>query len=120
MMTLNEKMRLVAGLIDAETKGVQKYVEAIAKCQEHRQIFKDIVDEEFQHIKLLNEIIDELSHHAGSHDESEVWIEDQEQMNEHSHEDHSNGVMVDSNNSMEMVEQTVKSQPTMVSFKRTK
>lgn len=115
MMTLNEKMRLVAGLIDAETKGVQKYVEAIAKCQEHRQIFKDIVDEEFQHIKLLNEIIDELSHHSGSHDdESEIWIEDQNQMIEEHHSDDSitNGLMEP--------ESMVKAQPTMVSFKRSK
>lgn len=111
MLSIHEKIKMIEGLVDAETKGVQKYVEAIAKCQKYRQIFSDIIEEEFQHIRLLNEICEELHKKAMHHMDDEM----------HEDEEHSEDEMAEEEMVEEpAVEKSIRSQPTTVSFKRSK
>lgn len=106
---------MITCLIDAETKGIQKYVEAVAKCQKYRQIFNDIIEEEFQHIRLLNEILEEL--HKKAHHMGEDYHDDEMDESEE---------MVEDSVDEEVIEETavekpvMKAQPTTVSFKRSK
>lgn len=115
MAQKQERKAMFCELVEAENKGIHKYVDAIKIAPEHRKMFQSIMDEEFQHIRLLNELIKDL----GEVPEIEMSENHSEHTNG-SHENHSETSSIevpkDENNS----EMMTKSQGTIVSFKRSK
>ena len=102
-LTMSEKQArkaMLKEIIEAENMGIHKYVDAIKMIPEHCKMLKSIMNEEFQHIKLLNELIKDL----GEVPEMIVYENDESEMN------HSEVVS----------DNTPKASTTMVSFKRSK
>lgn len=102
-LTMSEKQArkaMLKEIIEAENMGIHKYVDAIKMIPEHCKMLKSIMNEEFQHIKLLNELIKDL----GEVPEMIVYENDESEMN------HSEAIS----------DNTPKASTTMVSFKRSK
>ena len=62
-LTMSEKQArkaMLKEIIEAENMGIHKYVDAIKMIPEHCKMLKSIMNEEFQHIKLLNELVKDL------------------------------------------------------------
>ena len=95
-------------LIEAENKGIHKYVDAIKIAPEHRKMLQSIMNEEFQHIRLLNELMKDLG---------ELPETDSNHSDEH-HDDSSE--MISNQISGESSSEDSKAQGTIVSFKRSK
>lgn len=92
-------------LIDAENTGIHKYVDAIKIAPEHRKMLQSIMNEEFQHIRLLKELIEDL----GEVPEVEIY---------HHEEEHPEEIHSEIEKDEEM--SSSKPQATVVSFKRSK
>lgn len=113
MAQKQERKTMFCELVEAENKGIHKYVDAIKIAPEHRKMFQSIMDEEFQHIRLLNELIKDLG------EVSEMGENHSEHTNE-SHENHSETSSTEIPKDENSSEMMAKPQGTMVTFKRSK
>lgn len=94
-------------LIEAENNGIHRYVDTIKAVPEHRKMFQAIINEEFQHIRLLNELIKDLGEVP---DMDVTQTEEQEENNE----------KTPSEQPVDETEVANKAQGTVVNFKRSK
>ena len=108
-LTMSEKQArkaMLEEIIEAENMGIHKYVDAIKMIPEHCKMLKSIMNEEFQHIKLLRELIKDLG------EVSEIVIYEYDESKEHHDEEMSQSEVT--------LDNTPKASTTMVSFKRSK
>ena len=106
-LTMSEKQArkaMLKEIIEAENMGIHKYVDAIKMIPEHCKMLKSIMNEEFQHIKLLNELVKDLG------EVPEMIIHENDESEEYHEEIHKD----------ENSDNTPKASSTMVSFKRSK
>jgi len=115
MAQKQERKVMFCELVEAENKGIHKYVDAIKIAPEHRKMLQSIMNEEFQHIRLLNELIKDL----GEVSEMEMNESDSNHTNE-SHENHSEASSTEIPKDENSSEMMAKPQGTMVTFKRSK